>query len=318
LAGRVYRIATRGSLLALEQSNRVKAMLEAVDPEIRVELVRIVSTGDAQTGKPLHELGGVGLFTREVQEALLDGRADLAVHSLKDLPTEAHPELVLAAVPERAPVEDALLSPRWKTLDALPEGAKVATSSLRRRAQLLALRPDLDVVDIRGNVDTRIRKLHEQGLDGLLLARAGLVRLGRDGEITETIGIERMIPAVGQGALGIECRKDDADTAARLAPLEHADTRLAVSAERTFLRLVEGGCQVPIGGHARFLDERRLEFRAVVLSRDGQQALRFHRDFDFPSRDLSPESLGQADDAGRWSAESMLKDGAAELRSART
>ena len=296
------RIATRGSKLALWQAEFVRKRLSQADAERPVELVRIVSTGDAVRDRPLFEVGGVGVFTKEVQEAILDGRADLAVHSLKDLPTVSHPQLCLAAVPERGAVGDVLLAPQFRTLDRLPEGAQVATSSLRRRAQLLRHRPDLRIVDIRGNVETRIARLHKRRLDGLILATAGVERLGLAAEITERLGLDIMLPAVGQGALGVECRCDDIQVRTLLQALEHLPTRQAVVAERAFLRVLEGGCQVPIGAFAR-PEGDDLSLRGIVLDRSGK-------------RWFSGELQGSADDAeelGNELAASLLHQGAGEV-----
>ncbi|MFO0949107.1 MAG: hydroxymethylbilane synthase [Planctomycetota bacterium] len=265
---RTIRIATRASKLALWQAEYVRGLLIEQSPGTRVELVEVISTGDAVRDRPLFEVGGVGIFTKEVQEAVLDGRADLAVHSLKDLPTLSPKELILAAVPKRASPNDVLLAPRHRVLERLPRDARVATSSLRRRAQLLRLRPDLQIVDIRGNVETRIRKLHEQELDGLILARAGIDRLGLEGEITEELPIETMLPAVGQGALGIECRADDRTILDLLSRLEDRGTRASVEAERSFLRVIEGGCQVPAGGFGTVIDDL-LHLRGRVLDETG-------------------------------------------------
>lgn len=262
------RIATRGSRLALWQAEYVRAALRERYPELAISLVEVVSTGDAVRDRPLHQLGGIGVFTKEVQEAVLDGRADLAVHSLKDLPTQSHPELCLTAIPKRADVADALISPRHLVMESLPRGATVATSSLRRRAMLLRHRPDLQVVDVRGNVETRLRKLHEQSLDGLLLAAAGLQRLGLGAEITQRLEAPAFLPAVGQGALGIECRHDDDATRALLTPLDHPATRQAVEAERAFLHRLQGGCQLPVGAWGT-LDDELLQLQGIVLARAG-------------------------------------------------
>jgi hydroxymethylbilane synthase len=263
------RIATRGSNLALWQAHFVKSAIEEKSPGVAVELVTVVSTGDAVRDKPLYELGGVGLFTKEVQEAILDGRADVAVHSLKDLPTLSHPELVLVAVPPRGAVGDVLLSPKHRTFEQLPPRARVATSSLRRRAQLLMHRPDLIVESIRGNVETRIRKLHEEGLDGLILAQAGVSRLGLQNEITQELAVDFLLPAVGQGALGIECRQENETVRQLLATLNDPRTRAQVDAERAFLRTIEGGCQLPVGTLTSWMGDT-LQLRAIVLSPDGQ------------------------------------------------
>ncbi len=260
------RIGTRGSALALWQARHVAELLR---PQA-VELVLIETTGDRVRDRALSQIGGDGLFTKEIQNALLDGRADVAVHSLKDLPTTPAPELVLAAVPERGPTGDVLVSRKHRSFDELPRGAVVATSSLRRRAQVLHRRPDLEVRDLRGNVETRLRKLDEQGLDAIILAEAGLRRLGLEGHITEVLDRSWMLPAVGQGALGLECRADDARTRALLGPLNHAATRAAVLGERAFLRGLGGGCLVPIGALGEVVgDELRL--RGCVLPPDGSK-----------------------------------------------
>jgi hydroxymethylbilane synthase len=268
----MIRIATRGSKLALWQAENIRRALEASHPGIQTELVIVVSTGDVNREQPLHQIGGIGLFTKEVQDAVLDGRADIAVHSLKDLPTQTHPSLSLAAVPQRGPTDDALLSPRHGTLARLPNGARVATSSLRRRAQLLKLRPDLLIEDIRGNVETRVRKLLNGDLDGLILAAAGLERLRLEDQITERLTADVMLPAVGQGALGVECRADDDATSRLLVALDHAPTHRAVLAERAFLAGLQGGCQLPIAALA-VEQGGDLVLRGNVVSRDGRRWL---------------------------------------------
>lgn len=241
------RIGTRGSPLALWQARFIADQLRQHAAPREVVLVEIETTGDKVRDRPLGEIGGEGLFTKEIQRALLDGRVDLAVHSLKDLPTVPVEGLVLGATPPRGPVGDALVARAGLKFADLPEGATVATSSLRRRTQLLHRRPDLQCVDIRGNVDTRLRKLHEQQLDALILAEAGLMRLGLAYVITDIIDPQWMYYAVGQGALGVECRVDDPATRAVLAPLEDPTTRYAVTAERAVLRALGGGCQMPLG-----------------------------------------------------------------------
>ena len=296
------RIATRSSSLALWQARFVRDLLRAVDPVPEVELVEVTSTGDAIRDRPLYTVGGVGLFTKEVQDAVLEGRADIAVHSLKDLPTQTHPDLVLAAVPDRAPARDALLAPVHRTLEGLPERATVATSSLRRRAQLLRHRPDLRIVDIRGNVETRIRRMHERSLDGLVLAEAGIRRLGLDTEITEVLDEARFVPAVGQGALGIECRADDEHTRRRLREIEHEATRQAVDSERSLLRALQGGCTAPIGAHARVVDGR-LALHAIVANEEGTRWL----------EDRIEGRCDQAPELGSLLAERLLTAGAREL-----
>ena len=240
------RIGTRGSALALWQAHHVRDSLRTVTDR-PIELVEIETEGDQNRDVPLVQLGGQGAFTKAIQQALLDGRADLAVHSLKDLPTFAVEGLVLAAVPQRGPTGDAFVSKKHASFATLPNGTTVGTSSLRRQSQLLHRRPDLKLVNLRGNVETRLRKLIDQGLDAIILAQAGLVRLGLAAEITEVLDPAWMFPAVGQGALGLECRGDDADTLAIVQKLNHAETHAAVLAERAMLRGLGGGCEVPIG-----------------------------------------------------------------------
>ena len=262
------RIGTRGSPLALTQAAMVRVCLAAAHglaPE-RIEIRTIKTTGDAIRDRPLSELGGKGLFTKEIEEALLDGRAHLAVHSLKDLPTELPEGLVLAAIPEREDPRDAMVG---RTLANLPLGAKVGTSSLRRAAQLRQLRPDLQVESIRGNLDTRLRKLDEGQYDAILLAAAGLKRLGWGDRIAEILSPEQMCPAVGQGALAIEARAGFEG----VAMLDHADTRTAVLAERGVLGALGGGCQVPIGAYAT-VSEGRVHILAIVAAPDGTQVIR--------------------------------------------
>jgi hydroxymethylbilane synthase len=293
------RIGTRGSRLALWQANSVAAQLRPLRP---VELVEIETAGDQVRDVPLPQIGGDGVFTKEIQNALLDGRVDVAVHSLKDLPTTAVAGLVLAAVPPRGPVGDVLVSRQYASFAALSSGARVATSSLRRRAQILYRRPDLQLVPIRGNVETRLRKLTEEGLDALVLAQAGLERLGLAEAIVEVLDPAWMLPAVGQGALGLECRADDVATINLLGRVDDAPTRQSVLAEREFLRSLGGGCQVPIGAFARCSGER-ITLRGVVLDTEGRQR-------------VEGEIMGVAHDAealGRQLAQQLLGRGAGAL-----
>src|SRR5438105_59363 len=269
--GSMLVIASRGSQIALWQARWVSAQLSAAGHECRIEIIK--TTGDKITDVPLMKVGSKGLFTKEIEEALLDGRADLAVHSLKDLPTELPAGLVLAAVPEREDARDALVvNPTTKRIADLPAGARVGTSSLRRSAQLRNLRPDLVVESIRGNVDTRLRKLDEGQYDAILLAAAGLKRLGWAARIAEILPVERMCPAVGQGALAIETRATGSGYNA-CALLDHAETRAAVTAERALLSALGGGCQVPIGAHAA-VAAGRVHLVAVVASPDGATLVR--------------------------------------------
>jgi hydroxymethylbilane synthase len=257
-------IASRGSQLALWQARWVSSQLTAAGQECRIEIIK--TTGDKITDVPLAKVGTKGLFTKEIEEALLDGRADLAVHSLKDLPTDLPEGLVLAAVPEREDPRDAVVG---KKLADLPPGAKVGTSSLRRAAQLRQLRPDLQVESVRGNLDTRLRKLDQGQYDAILLAAAGLKRLGWGDRIAEILAPEQMCPAVGQGALAIETRAGfDA-----IAFLDHPDTHTAILAERAVLRALGGGCQVPIGAYAT-VSQGRVHLLAIVAAPDGTQVIR--------------------------------------------
>lgn len=246
-------IGSRGSALALAQTNHIARTLGVLNPDLNVSVKIIRTTGDKMTTASLAQLANEtkGLFVKEIEDALLDGTVDLAVHSLKDLPTELPPGLVVGAVPEREDPRDALIGRKsWGSLEELPQHARVGTSSLRRQLQLEHWRPDVQVAPVRGNVDTRIRKLEAGDFDAILLAAAGLNRLGLAQRATFMVPVERMVPAIGQGALAIECRENDAAIRELLAPLEDLETRLAVTAERLFLGAMGGGCQVPLGAHA--------------------------------------------------------------------
>ena len=268
-------IGTRGSKLALWQAEHIAARLRELHPGLEVTLQRIMTTGDKILDVPLAKIGGKGLFTKELENAMLQGDIDLAVHSLKDMPTQLPPELILAAVPARTNPGDAFISPVHRTLENLPQGARIGTSSLRRRAQLLHCRPDLEIIDLRGNLDTRLQKLETEKLDAILLAVAGLDRLGWSERITQVLPVDVCLPAVGQGALAIEARAGDREVLERLAALEDAATRQAVTAERAFLTAVEGGCQVPVGVYAPPPDpDGQLALRAVILSVDGRRRVR--------------------------------------------
>ena len=262
------RLGTRGSPLALWQANYVAERLRPVVDPRTVELVVIETHGDQVQDRPLASLGGFGVFTKAIQDALLNNRVDVAVHSLKDLPTIPVQGLALAAVPPRGPTGDAFVSAGHRKFDDLPTGAIVGTSSLRRKAQLLNRRRDLKVVDLRGNVDTRLRKLREENLDGIVLAEAGLKRLELGDAITEILDSGWMLPAVGQGALGLECRSDDLATQHFVEALNHSPTWFAVHAERAMLWALGGGCLVPIGVRTT-VEGHLLTLRAAVLSPDG-------------------------------------------------
>ena len=267
-------IATRGSRLALWQAEHIKSCLQAIAPELEIRLNVIKTKGDIILDVPLAKVGGKGLFVKEIEEALLNGEADLAVHSMKDVPMELPQGLLLGCVPPRENPTDCLLSCQYGSVAALPQNACVGTSSLRRQAQLLAQRPDLRIESLRGNVDTRLRKLREGVYDAIVLASAGLNRLELTAPCMHSLDPQVFLPAVGQGALGIECREDDYDLFALLAQLEDTPTRVCVEAERGFLAGLEGGCQVPIAGHARLLDDDTLCLEGLVAEVDGSVILR--------------------------------------------
>lgn len=271
---RIVRIASRASQLALWQARHVSGLLMGIDPNLKVEIVEVSTTGDRDRFSALSQMGGQGVFTREVQNAVLEGRADLAVHSLKDLPTLPTEGLALAGVPQREQRFDALVLPHGKvgTLADLPEGAKVGTGSLRRRAQLLHQRPDLKLEEVRGNVETRLRKVDDGEYDAILLAEAGLRRLGWADRISAVLSPPLVYPAVGQAALGLECRKDDLETSQLLSQLTDATAMSEVLAERACLAELRAGCHAPVGVLSRVQGEM-LTLEGVVLSRDGQERI---------------------------------------------
>ena len=266
-------IGSRGSQLALWQTNFVKTNLENRFPDKSFEIKIIRTTGDDQLESALSKIGDKGVFTRQIEAELLSGGIDLAVHSLKDLQTEQPQGLKIGAVCEREVPNDALVSKQGVSIDDLPRNAKVATGSLRRRSQLLHHRPDLEIAEIRGNVPTRLKKFDESNLDGVILAYAGLKRLGFESRISEVIPFNIMVPAVGQGAIAVEVREKDKQTIEILEKLEHRQTRVCVTAERAFLRALEGGCQVPIGAYA-FLEGSQIVLEGVVGSLDGTMVFR--------------------------------------------
>ena len=266
-------IGTRQSLLALWQSNHIAALLREKYPECEVVLKKIVTKGDRILDVPLAQIGGKGLFTKEIETELADGTIDLAVHSLKDMPTVLPEGLCLTAITERANVGDAFVSNKYASFEELPLGAVIGTSSLRRKAQLLATRPDLQIMDLRGNVDTRLRKLDEGLYDAIILAAAGLERLGHGDRITALIPPDVCLPAVGQGALAIEARTADNEVRSMLEFLNDLPTKQSTDAERAFLGLLEGGCQVPIGVHADVAGEQ-IKIEAIIAALDGSTVLR--------------------------------------------
>jgi hydroxymethylbilane synthase len=293
------RLGTRASPLARWQADWVAGELR--QRGIEVEMVLISTQGDVKTG-PLGQIGGQGLFTKEIQRALLDGQIDLAVHSLKDLPTAEVAGLSLAAVPERESIADVFVGNSAKSLAELPPNARIGTGSLRRRAQLLHHRPDLQMLEIRGNVDTRLRKLDAGEYDALVLAQAGLHRLGLDARIAGVIPLSVMLPAVGQGALGIEARADDTQTRQLLAPLNHEATHQSVIAERSLLAALRGGCLAPVGAWGR-VENGLLHLDAVVLSGDGRERIA-------ASASNHPSA---AADLGEQVAEQLIAQGAEKL-----
>ncbi len=267
------RIATRESQLALWQAEFIKAELQKYHPDLQVELLGMKTKGDIILDVPLAKVGGKGLFVKELEQAMLDDRADIAVHSMKDVPMEFPDGLGLAIICEREDPTDAFVSNRYANLEELPEGARVGTSSLRRQLQIRAARPDLTIMDLRGNVNTRLAKLDAGEYDAIILASAGLMRLKFEDRIRSRLSVEQSLPAGGQGAVGVECRNNDARTRALLAPLHHADTADRVIAERALNRRLEGGCQVPIACFAELQGEN-LYLRGLVGDLTGKTVLR--------------------------------------------
>ena len=278
-SGPILRLGTRGSPLALTQSRMVREALAAAHgfaPE-QVEITVIRTSGDRIQDRPLAEAGGKGLFTKEIEEALLAGSIDLAVHSSKDMPTVLPDGLVLSSFLPREDPRDAFISRKAKSIAGLPQGAAVGTASLRRQAMMKRLRPDLAVVPLRGNVETRLRKIDEGAADAALLALAGLKRLGLADAVTAVLGVDEFLPAVGQGAIGIETRDDDAHTRQMLLPIGHADTAYALAAERAFLAVLDGSCRTPIAGHAT-VSAGIIRFRGMIVKSDGSEAHETRRD----------------------------------------
>jgi len=296
--------ATRPSALARWQTARVIQLLEAAHPGLECNEYVITTTGDRVLDRPLPEIGGKGLFTRELENALLSGQVHAAVHSLKDLPVEDTPGIVVAAIPEREAAPDVLVSADGHTLASLPEGARVGTCSLRRSAQLLARRPDLTILPLRGNVDSRVRKAMNGEYDAIVLAQAGLMRLGLQAHISEVFSLEVMLPAPGQGALAVQCRADDRDTLELLAAIHDPLTAAAVGAERAFLSGVGGGCSLPVAAFAQ-KNNGQIILTGAVISVDGKQAIRLS------AVDKEPHKLGER------LAELVLERGGAELLQAR-
>lgn len=299
---KTLKIATRQSPLALWQAEHIRARLEALHADLTVELVTFVTQGDKILDTPLAKIGGKGLFVKELEAALIDGRADLAVHSMKDVPMALPEGLSLAVICEREDPLDAFVSNHYASFADLPQGAKVGTSSLRRKCQILKARPDLEIIDLRGNVGTRLSKLDDGQYDAIILASAGLKRLGLAERIRHTIQPDVSLPAVGQGALGLECRSQDQAVLDLILPLMHAETNVCVRAERAFNAYLEGGCQVPIAGYAT-LQNGQLQIEGRVGSVDGQTILKAVQ-FGAPE---------QAEMLGEELAKALLAQGAGEL-----
>ncbi len=301
-SAKLLRIATRKSQLALWQAEHVAGLLRRAHAGLEVELVPMVTQGDRIQDRSLAAIGGKGLFVKELEVALEEQRADIAVHSMKDLPGDLPAGLIIAAVLERADARDALLTASAGRLDDLPRGARVGTSSLRRQAQLLAARPDLKIEGLRGNVDTRLRRLDGGDMDAIVLACAGLIRLGLESRITARLDPKMFLPAVAQGVIGIECRGADSRTLELVTVLNHQDTRIAMDAERAFAHRLGGSCQSPIAAHAR-LEGQSLLLDGLVAEPDGSRLV----------RDTASGSIGDPAGLGRLLAERILDAGAGPL-----
>ena len=269
-----FTIATRGSLLALWQANYIKSKLLTIHPNMTIDLLTIKTSGDLIQHTPLSKIGGKGLFVKEIEEALLDGRADFAVHSIKDVPMVLPDGLLLGCIPQREIASDCFISYHYPTFSDLPKGARVGTSSLRRQSEILARRSDLVVESLRGNVDTRLRKLKEGQFDAIILASAAVKRLNLNATYMVDLAINEFLPAVGQGALGIECLEEAYDVLVCLAELEDSNTRICVEAERAFLRGLNGSCDVPIAAHGTLVSDASLQLDGLVSSLDGQNIVR--------------------------------------------
>jgi hydroxymethylbilane synthase len=290
--GKKLVYATRRSQLALAQSRAFVASLAKLDPLLEIEELTIQTTGDKVQDRPLAEIGGKGLFVKEIEEALIDGRADIAVHSMKDVPPELAPGLAIGCVPLREDPRDVLVSKSGQKLVELPKGSRVGTTSLRRRVQLLAVRPDLEIVPLRGNVDTRLRKCREGVVDAIVLARAGLIRLGLSDVPTEVLEPSVFLPAVGQGALAVELRAGDSAASLLLARAAHAETRLAVLAERGVLAAVSGDCQTPVAAYG-IKQGSDLWLRGLLAEPDGSRVRRHELTLPWPTTDAEAEAAGR-------------------------
>lgn len=297
------RIGTRGSMLAMWQANYIKSLLEKSDFDVEVEINIIKTGGDIDLTSSLMVIGGQGIFTKAIEDALLEKKVDIAVHSLKDLPSLMDDRLILAAVPKRAAVEDVLVSKTGIEWRDLKKGAKVATGSIRRRSQLLVLRPDLELCDLRGNIATRLSKMESQGLDGIIMAKAAIERL----ELTElkysAFSPDEMVPGVSQGALGVQCRKDDLEVYKMLRSINLEDVELLVSAERAFLKRLDSGCQFPIGAYATYSANDKITLSAFVGDSNGKTVI----------KESMSATRDKSEQLGNDLAEVFLAQGAAEL-----
>jgi len=302
MSTRPLHIATRKSPLALWQAEHVRARLLEAHPGLQIELVSMSTQGDRVLDSPLAKIGGKGLFVKELEQGMLEGRADIAVHSMKDVPTDFPEGLGIAAILEREDPLDAFVSNQYESVEALPEGARVGTSSLRRQCQLRAWRPDLELLDLRGNVGTRLGKLDNGDYDAIVLACAGLKRLGLAARITRALLPEQMLPAIAQGVIGIECRLEDARIRALLEPLNHPETQLRTQAERAMNATLSGGCQAPVAGFSR-LEDGMIEMRGLVGWPDGSEIIR--------GKVSGP--AGDAESLGRGLAEGLLSRGARSI-----
>lgn len=304
----VIRIGTRGSQLALWQANWIKSRLEGLYPDRKVVLEIIKTKGDILLDTPLARVGGKGLFVKEIEEALLEDRIDLAVHSMKDVPMEIPEPLWIPAITEREDPRDVLISKKNLALTDLPPGARIGTSSLRRQSQLLHYRPDFQIVPLRGNVNTRLQKLEKENLDAIVLAAAGIKRMGWEARITQYLPYHISLPAIGQGALGIECRRDDGIINEMVKPLNHGITARVVTAERAFLRRLEGSCQVPIACHGE-IQARILHLTGLISTPDGKWVIR-----DQVSGEVGEgENGSQEEKLGIELAERLLAQGAGQI-----
>lgn len=299
-----FIVGSRRSELAITQTNWVINQLKALNLPYEFEMKEIVTKGDKILNVTLSKVGGKGLFVKEIEQALLDGTIDFAVHSMKDMPAEMPPGLTLAAVPEREDPRDCLISNQGYTIDTLPKGAKVGTSSLRRAAQMLSYRSDLQIESIRGNIQTRLKKMHTEGLDAILLAAAGIKRMGWEEKVTQYLDVDLFIPAVGQGALGIQAREEDEETLTLLKQIDHLSTKYLVTAERAFLDRLEGGCQIPIGAYARWVEDQ-LHLVGIVASPDGKRVIKADGTADKQN----------AEQLGRNIAEQCINKGADQILS---